>query len=91
MWARVKAETEIELGKLGFKNQCNMRPGLIRSENEVKPRLLSHRILIPIVSIFVRIFTTKHIIGNQQIGKTMIKLIFSGSEQILLIISICSS
>jgi uncharacterized protein YbjT (DUF2867 family) len=82
IWARVKAETEIELGKLDFKNQYNMRPALIRSENGVKPRQLSYRILVPIVSLFLRLWGSKYIIGNRQIGKAMINLTESGSEEI---------
>jgi hypothetical protein len=58
-----------------------MRPGMIRSENGVKPRLLSHRILMPIVGIFIRLFASKYVIGNKQIGKAMINLTISGSEK----------
>jgi hypothetical protein len=79
MWARIKGETEAELGKMGFRNQYNIRPAVIRSVNGLKPKLLSYKIASILNPVF-RLFFPNYNITNRQIGKVMIRLALEDSD-----------
>ena len=58
-----------------------IRPGMIRSVNGVKPKLLSYRILAPLLGSFIRLFAPKYVITNRKIGKAMIHLVLKEQDK----------
>lgn len=79
-WARIKGEAEEELGKIGFKNQFNVRPASILSANGVKHRLLSYRIISILNPIF-KLFFPRFVITNKEIGTAMMLLAQHGNKE----------
>ena len=68
MWARVKGKTENDLAKLGFKKECNFRPGGMLA---TKGQLYAKKSYVIIVSVLKYIFPSK-ILTLSEVGKAMI-------------------
>ncbi|MBK6830519.1 MAG: NAD-dependent epimerase/dehydratase family protein [Flavobacteriales bacterium] len=68
MWARVKGRTENEIGRLGFKQSYNFRPGLIKPSPGQRNPKTWQRILVPIFAVLMPRSTCR----MQEMGLAMI-------------------
>ncbi len=68
MWARVKGRTENELGRLGFKQSYNFRPGIMKPSPGQRNPKTWQRILVPIFSLLMPRSTCR----MQEMGLAMI-------------------
>jgi hypothetical protein len=82
-WARIKGETEISLGNIGFRDHYNIRPGIIRSVNGAKHSLLLYRITSVLNPVF-NLFFPRYIITNRQVGEATVLLVIKGSSKKIL-------
>lgn len=74
MWARVKGRTENELARMGFKQQYNFRPGLMRpSPGQHNPKTYQ-RILVPVFALFLPGYT----LHMREVGAAMINSVLKG-------------
>ena len=83
MWARVKGETEKELGSYGFKANYNFRPAMIYSTNEYRHSLWAYRMFALLVPITKRLVPSQHI-SSFEVGKAMINVTLRGSDKNIL-------
>lgn len=74
MWARVKGRTENEIGRLGFKQSYNFRPGIMKpSPGQQNPKAWQ-RFLVPIFSVLMPASTS----SMQEMGLAMINSVLKG-------------
>jgi uncharacterized protein YbjT (DUF2867 family) len=74
MWARVKGRTENEIGRLGFKQSYNFRPGIMKPSPGQRNPKTWQRILVPIFSIILPRSTCR----MQEMGLAMINSVLKG-------------
>ena len=80
MWARVKGRTENELGRMGFKQQYDFRPGIMKPSPDQRNPKTYQRILVPIFSVLL----PGSICRMQDVGQAMINSVLKGySKRIL--------
>jgi len=74
MWARVKGRTENEIGRLGFKQSYNFRPGFMKpSPGQHRPKTWQ-RMLIPIVAVLMPRYGST----MKEMGLAMINSVLKG-------------
>ncbi|MBK8613943.1 MAG: NAD-dependent epimerase/dehydratase family protein [Flavobacteriales bacterium] len=74
MWARVKGRTENELGRLGFKQSYNFRPGFMKPSPGQRNPKTWQRMLVPIVALLMpRLGSTM-----KEMGLAMINSVLKG-------------
>lgn len=74
LWARVKGRTENELGRLGFKQSYNFRPGIMKPSPGQRNPKTWQRILVPIFSLLMPRSTCR----MQEMGLAMINSVLTG-------------
>ncbi|MBK9514985.1 MAG: NAD-dependent epimerase/dehydratase family protein [Flavobacteriales bacterium] len=74
MWARVKGRTENEIGRLGFKQSYNFRPGIMKPSPGQRNPKTWQRILVPIFSVLLPRSTCR----MQDMGLAMINSVLKG-------------
>jgi uncharacterized protein YbjT (DUF2867 family) len=83
MWARVKGETEKELGNFGFKQNVNLRPAMIYTDNGKKHTLWVYRWFAYLAPITRILLPSLHI-SNKELGTAMINITLKGSDKTVL-------
>ena len=80
MWARVKGRTENELGRLGFRQSYNFRPGIMKPSPGQRNPKGWQRLLVPIFSVLMPSSTCR----MQDMGLAMINSLLKGySKRVL--------
>ncbi|MEO8590626.1 MAG: NAD-dependent epimerase/dehydratase family protein [Flavobacteriales bacterium] len=74
MWARVKGRTENELGRMGFKQHYNFRPGIMKPSPGQRNPKTWQRILVPVFSVLMPGSTST----MKQVGLAMINSVLKG-------------
>jgi uncharacterized protein YbjT (DUF2867 family) len=83
-WARVKAETETALSKMGFRDVYALRPGMIQPMRGVKSRLRSLRWLYALtapVYPFLQKTLGRWVTSTDLLAASMLQLAIAGSEK----------
>jgi hypothetical protein len=78
MWARVKGRTENALGRVGFAEVYNFRPGLMKptaGQKSIKTLYRVGFVLMPIARLFFPMLTMK------QVGRAMIRCVTKGNDK----------
>jgi len=83
MWARVKGETEKDLGKLPIKKLYNFRPGYIHPVGGIKHSLKMGRIIGPLFPILNKLFPNG-VTTTEEFGLAMINSAIYGFEKSIL-------
>lgn len=83
MWARVKGKTENALMRLSFKAQYNFRPGGMLPVKGQKNAKWIYVVLVKLVVLFSR----KHILTLNELGRAMINSVINGYHKQVLEIS----
>lgn len=74
MWARVKGRTENALHRLGFKQQYNFRPGLMKPSPGQRNPTTIQRILVRVLALFLPHYTCR----MEEVGQAMINSVVKG-------------
>jgi uncharacterized protein YbjT (DUF2867 family) len=74
MWARVKGRTENELGRMGFKQHYNFRPGIMKPSPGQRNPKTYQRMLVPIFSVLLPGSTCR----MEEVGLAMINSVSRG-------------
>jgi len=74
MWARVKGRTENEIGRLGFKQSYNFRPGIIKPSPGQRNPKTYQRILVPLFALILPGSTCR----MEDLGLAMINSLLKG-------------
>ena len=74
MWARVKGRTENEIGRLGFKQSYNFRPGIIKPSPGQRNPKTWQRVLVPFFALFLPGSTCR----MEEVGLAMINSVLKG-------------
>ena len=83
MWAQVKAKTENDLARLGFKAEYNFRPGVMLPFEGQRNWKSAYKFLAKII----RLFAPNSILTMHQVGKAMINCVTVGYDKNVLEIS----
>lgn len=81
MWARVKGRAENALGRVGFSEVYNFRPGLMKptpGQKSIKTFYKVALVLLPIIRLFFPMLTLK------QVGRAMINAVTRGYDKSVL-------
>jgi uncharacterized protein YbjT (DUF2867 family) len=83
-WARVKAETEAALLKMGFRDAYALRPGMIQPMRGAKSRLRSlrwlHALTAPVYPFLQKIFG-RWVTSTDLLATAMLQLAMAGNKQ----------
>ncbi|MGB6048817.1 MAG: epimerase [Flavobacteriales bacterium] len=74
MWARVKGRTENDLARLGFAQQFNFRPGIMRPGTGQRNPKAWQRLLVPVFALLMPRSTCT----IQEVGRAMINAMLKG-------------
>ena len=83
MWARVKGRTENELLRLGFRKAYMYRPGAIIPKRGIKSGTKLYQFVYDYFMWFillVKAIAPNSVVDTQQIGRSMINLLFEDSN-----------
>jgi len=81
MWARVKGRAENALGRIGFSEVYNFRPGLMKpseGQRSIKTVYKVGLVLLPIIRLFMPMLTL------HQVGRAMINAVTRGYDKTVL-------
>ena len=74
MWARVKGRTENEIGRLGFKQSYNFRPGFMKPTQGQRTPRTWQRLLVPVVALLMPRYGST----MKEMGLSMINSVLKG-------------
>jgi len=74
MWARVKGRTENEIGRLGFKQSYNFRPGIIKPSPGQRNPKAWQRLLFPVMALLMPRYGST----MKEMGLAMINSVLKG-------------
>lgn len=77
MWARIKGKTENELMRLGFRNQYNFRPAIMKATKGQ----VNIKTIYKILALLITPFFPQKTLALKQIGQAMIQVALKGYQK----------